>query len=38
MVLIAVVEAQAKQKSINTEELIKKSKWWKGFKKVSRDL
>lgn len=38
MVLIAVVEAQAKQKGINTEELVKKSKWWKGFKKVSRDL
>lgn len=38
MVLIAVVEAQAKQKGINTEELVKKSKWWKGFKRVSRDL
>jgi malate dehydrogenase (oxaloacetate-decarboxylating)(NADP+) len=38
MVLIAVVEAQAKQKGINTEELVKKSKWWKGFRKVSRDL
>ncbi len=38
MVLIAVVEAQAKQKGINTEELVKKSKWWKGFRKVSRDM
>lgn len=40
MVLIAVVEAQAKQKDsgTTTEELVKKSKWWKGFKKVSRDL
>lgn len=38
MVLIAVVEAQAKQKGINTEELVKKSKWWKGFRKVSRDI
>jgi malate dehydrogenase (oxaloacetate-decarboxylating)(NADP+) len=38
MVLIAVLDAQAKQKNINTEELVKKSRWWKGFKKVSRDL
>ncbi len=38
MVLIAVIDAQAKQKDVNSEELVKKSKWWKGFKKVSRDL
>ncbi len=38
MVLIAVLDAQAKQKNVNTEELVKKSRWWKGFKKVSRDL
>jgi malate dehydrogenase (oxaloacetate-decarboxylating)(NADP+) len=38
MVLIAVLDAQAKQKNVNTEELVKKSRWWKGFKKVSKDL
>jgi malate dehydrogenase (oxaloacetate-decarboxylating)(NADP+) len=38
MVLIAVLDAQAKQKNLDAEELVKKSKWWKGFKKVSRDL
>jgi len=38
MVLIAVVDAQMKQKNVNTEELVRKSKWWKGFKKVSRDI
>jgi malate dehydrogenase (oxaloacetate-decarboxylating)(NADP+) len=37
MVLIAVVDAQLKSK-INTQEAIKKSKWWKGFKKTSHDL
>jgi malate dehydrogenase (oxaloacetate-decarboxylating)(NADP+) len=38
MVLIAVLDAQAKQKNVDTSELIKKSRWWKGFKKVSKDL
>jgi malate dehydrogenase (oxaloacetate-decarboxylating)(NADP+) len=38
MVLIAVIEAQAKQKDVDTSELVKKSKWWKGFSKVSKDL
>jgi malate dehydrogenase (oxaloacetate-decarboxylating)(NADP+) len=37
MVLIAVVDAQQKTKS-NTEEEIKKSKWWKRFKRKSYDL
>jgi malate dehydrogenase (oxaloacetate-decarboxylating)(NADP+) len=37
MVLIAVVDAQQKTKS-NTEEEIKKSKWWKRFRKRSHDL
>jgi malate dehydrogenase (oxaloacetate-decarboxylating)(NADP+) len=37
MVLIAVVDAQAKSKT-DAEELVKKSKWWKRFKKVSRDM
>ena len=37
MVLIAVVDAQLKCKT-NTQEEIKKSKWWKRFKKTSHDL
>ena len=37
MVLIAVVDAQLKSK-INTQEAIKKSKWWRKFKKTSHDL
>lgn len=37
MVLIAVVDAQMKGK-VNTEEEIKKSAWWKRFKKVSHDM
>ncbi len=37
MVLIAVVDAQMKSKT-NTQEEIKKSKWWKRFKKTSHDL
>jgi malate dehydrogenase (oxaloacetate-decarboxylating)(NADP+) len=37
MVLIAVVDAQMKSKT-NTEEEIKKAKWWKHFRKVSHDM
>ena len=37
MVMIAVVDAQMKCKT-NTQEEIKKSKWWKMFKKVSHDM
>lgn len=37
MTLVAVVDAQQKSK-IATDEAVKKSKWWKGFKKVSRDF
>ncbi|HEX4956914.1 MAG TPA: NADP-dependent malic enzyme [Lacibacter sp.] len=37
MVLIAVVDAQMKTQ-VNTEEEIKKSSWWKRFKKVSHDM
>ena len=37
MVLIAVVDAQMKTK-VNTEEEIKKSAWWKRFKKMSHDM
>lgn len=37
MVLIAVVDAQTKCKS-NTQEEIKKSKWWKHKKSISHDV
>ena len=37
MVLIAVVDAQMKCKT-NTQEEIKKSRWWNKFKKISHDL
>jgi malate dehydrogenase (oxaloacetate-decarboxylating)(NADP+) len=37
MVLIAVVDAQTKSKN-PTEEIVKKSVWWKRFKKVSKDM
>jgi len=37
MALIAVVDAQQKIKT-STEEIVKKSRWWKRFRKVSRDL
>jgi malate dehydrogenase (oxaloacetate-decarboxylating)(NADP+) len=38
MALIAVVDAQIKCKNTSTEEIVKKSPWWKRFRKVSRDL
>ncbi|MBI2729997.1 MAG: NADP-dependent malic enzyme [Sphingobacteriales bacterium] len=37
MVLIAVVDAQMKS-TTNAKEEIKKSKWWKKFKKVSHEM
>jgi len=37
MVLIAVVEAQMKSEAA-TEEEVKKSNWWKRFKKTSHDM
>jgi malate dehydrogenase (oxaloacetate-decarboxylating)(NADP+) len=37
MSLIAVVDAQTKSKT-PTEEIVKKSPWWKRFRRVSRDL
>jgi malate dehydrogenase (oxaloacetate-decarboxylating)(NADP+) len=37
MALIAVVDAQIKSKAA-TDELVRKSKWWKRFKKVSKDI
>ena len=37
MALVAVVDAQQKSKT-PTEEIVKRSRWWKRFKKVSRDM
>jgi malate dehydrogenase (oxaloacetate-decarboxylating)(NADP+) len=37
MALVAVVDAQIKSK-IATEEIVKKSRWWKRFQKVSKDI
>ena len=40
MALIAVVDAQMKSKTTSTptDEIVKKSRWWKRFKKVSKDM
>lgn len=38
MALIAVIDAQIKCKNFPTDEIIKKSPWWKRFKKVSKDM
>jgi malate dehydrogenase (oxaloacetate-decarboxylating)(NADP+) len=38
MALIAVLDAQIKCKNIPTEEIVKKSPFWKRFKKVSKDM
>ncbi len=37
MSLIAVVDAQIKSKT-STEEIVKRSPWWKRFRKVSKDM
>jgi malate dehydrogenase (oxaloacetate-decarboxylating)(NADP+) len=37
MALVAVVDAQIKSK-IATDEIVKKSRWWKRFRKVSKEL
>jgi malate dehydrogenase (oxaloacetate-decarboxylating)(NADP+) len=37
MALIAVVDAQIKSK-VPTEEIVKKSRWWKRFRKVSKEM
>ena len=37
MVLISVVDAQMKTKT-NTQEAVKKSPWWKRFRKVSHEI
>ncbi|MFT3683238.1 MAG: NADP-dependent malic enzyme [Ferruginibacter sp.] len=38
MVLIAVLDAQIKSQTVGTLDAVKKSKWWKGFKKVSHEM
>jgi malate dehydrogenase (oxaloacetate-decarboxylating)(NADP+) len=38
MTLVAVIDAQSKNKNGGISETLKKSKWWKGFKKVSKDM
>lgn len=37
MVLIAVIDAQIKG-NYKTEEIVQRSRWWKKFKKVSREV
>ena len=37
MALIAVVDAQIKSKN-ETEEIVKKSRWWKRFRKGGREI
>jgi malate dehydrogenase (oxaloacetate-decarboxylating)(NADP+) len=37
MALVAVVDAQIKSKA-PTEDIVKKSRWWKRFRKVSKDM
>jgi len=38
MALIAVVDAQSKDKHSSTEKIVSQSPWWKRFKKVSKDM
>jgi malate dehydrogenase (oxaloacetate-decarboxylating)(NADP+) len=38
MALITVLDAQIKCKHAPTEEIVKRSAWWKRFKKVSKDM
>jgi malate dehydrogenase (oxaloacetate-decarboxylating)(NADP+) len=37
MALVAVVDAQIKSKS-PTEEIVKRSKWWKRFSRVPKSV
>ena len=37
MALVAVVDAQQKSKTA-TDEIVKRSRWWKRFKKASREI
>ncbi|MBL7738039.1 MAG: NADP-dependent malic enzyme [Chitinophagaceae bacterium] len=38
MALIAVLDAQIKCKNVSTEEIVKRSPWWKRFRKVSKEI
>lgn len=38
MALVAVIDAQIKCSRTPTADIVNKSKWWKKFKKVSRDM
>jgi malate dehydrogenase (oxaloacetate-decarboxylating)(NADP+) len=38
MALVAVVDAQSKDKTSSTDDIVNKSPWWKRFKKVSKDM
>lgn len=38
MALVAVIDAQMKCSRTPVEEIVTKSKWWKRFKKVKRDI
>ncbi len=38
MAMIAVIDAQIKCSKSSTAEIVSKSKWWKKFRKVSRDM
>jgi malate dehydrogenase (oxaloacetate-decarboxylating)(NADP+) len=37
MAMVAVVDAQMKSKT-PTEEIVKRSRWWKRFRKISKDM
>jgi len=37
MALIAVVDAQIKSRT-PTEEIVKRSRWWKRFRKANREV
>jgi malate dehydrogenase (oxaloacetate-decarboxylating)(NADP+) len=38
MTLISVIDAQLRCSKVNTEEMIRKSRWWKRFKRVSKEM
>jgi malate dehydrogenase (oxaloacetate-decarboxylating)(NADP+) len=38
MALIAVVDAQIKCRNVSTEEIVKRSPWWKRFRKTNKEI
>lgn len=38
MALVAVVDAQTKCRNVQTEEIVKRSPWWKRFKKGNQEI